>query len=615
VLSVFAREITIMNKKRISFFFLPLVFLVLFLSISCAYAQEVILVGNSDDAEEGAVRYDRSRDQLQFSDDGLYFVAFCSSQSQFAADGSLGINTLTPSYTLAVNGDASVSTSLTVDSLFVGSTEISSDGQWTDTGSILHPTDSTADEIVIGGTNEAGADIFLGVDGTAVFNEQGAAVDFKVEGDTEQNLLYVDGSENYIGIGTNTPQTLLEVDGNLSVTTDLSAGNIIYFGSEGAIRDNGSGDVEYSEDGGSTWTDFATASGEWTDAGSYLIPSDASEDVQIDGNLSVNNNVSIANNLSVNNYLQLDVAAGTHGATDPTIAFGDGDTGFYESADDTLVVVINGSQKYNFNESYLQSTSSNGFYLLQGDPSSTTTSYTFSGDANTGIGRNTADSLALIAGGQNIMNLSESGSGSGGVVGIGTQSPEMTLDVSGDVSVANNISIANNLSTGNIIYFGVNGGIRDNGGGDVEFTEDGGSTWTDMASGSGEWSDDGATLTTVDANRSAQIDGELTLTGGMAVAYVAKTGDYTADANDYFIAADGSSGTVTITLPPAASGAGKVFIIKAVDVTNAVDVDGAGSETIDGNATYTFSAQYESIAVISNGTNWYIMYESNMPSS
>lgn len=53
----------------------------------------------------------------------------------------------------------------------------------------------------------------LSVDGSAVFNEAGADVDFRVEGDTDANLLFVDASTDRVGIGTNAPDALLTVDG------------------------------------------------------------------------------------------------------------------------------------------------------------------------------------------------------------------------------------------------------------------------------------------------------------------------------------------------------------------------------------------------------------------
>lgn len=49
------------------------------------------------------------------------------------------------------------------------------------------------------------------VDGAAVFNEAGGAVDFRVEGDTNVNALFVKGSNNRVGIGTATPNSNLQV--------------------------------------------------------------------------------------------------------------------------------------------------------------------------------------------------------------------------------------------------------------------------------------------------------------------------------------------------------------------------------------------------------------------
>jgi hypothetical protein len=47
--------------------------------------------------------------------------------------------------------------------------------------------------------------------GGFVFNEAGAEVDFRVEGNTEQNLLFIDGSADKIGISTNTPASLFHI--------------------------------------------------------------------------------------------------------------------------------------------------------------------------------------------------------------------------------------------------------------------------------------------------------------------------------------------------------------------------------------------------------------------
>jgi len=48
---------------------------------------------------------------------------------------------------------------------------------------------------------------------TTIFNEDGADVDFRIEGDTEANLFYVDAGNNRIGIGTASPTQLLHLKG------------------------------------------------------------------------------------------------------------------------------------------------------------------------------------------------------------------------------------------------------------------------------------------------------------------------------------------------------------------------------------------------------------------
>jgi len=48
---------------------------------------------------------------------------------------------------------------------------------------------------------------------TTIFNEDGADVDFRIEGDSEANLFYVDAGNDRIGIGTNSPGNTLHIIG------------------------------------------------------------------------------------------------------------------------------------------------------------------------------------------------------------------------------------------------------------------------------------------------------------------------------------------------------------------------------------------------------------------
>ena len=76
-------------------------------------------------------------------------------------------------------------------------------------------------------------------------------------------------------------------------------------------------------------------------------------------------------------------------------------------------------------------------------------------------------------------------------------------------------------------------------------------------------------------------------------------------ASDHIIFIDASSNAVTINLPAAASHTGREYELICTDSTNTVTIDANGSETISGDLTITL-VQYESIIIISDGTNWWV---------
>jgi hypothetical protein len=67
-------------------------------------------------------------------------------------------------------------------------------------------------------TANTGAFTTLNTSGAVVFNDAGADVDFRVEGDTEANLLFVDASADAVGIGTSSPTEKVTVTGNMTST-------------------------------------------------------------------------------------------------------------------------------------------------------------------------------------------------------------------------------------------------------------------------------------------------------------------------------------------------------------------------------------------------------------
>ena len=72
----------------------------------------------------------------------------------------------------------------------------------------------------------------------------------------------------------------------------------------------------------------------------------------------------------------------------------------------------------------------------------------------------------------------------------------------------------------------------------------------------------------------------------------------------HIIEVDTSSASVAITLPGAAVAKGMSMVIWKNAAGNNLVLDGSGAETIDGAATLTATAQYASISIVSDGSEW-----------
>jgi hypothetical protein len=95
-------------------------------------------------------------------------------------------------------------------------------------------------------------------------------------------------------------------------------------------------------------------------------------------------------------------------AVTPTLAFGDGDTGFYESADGILSVSIEGDEKFHWVGFNFEAAAAAGLTLRGGAATSTNPVLVpDKTDPDSGIGHTTADQLSLIAGGVQVANLTE----------------------------------------------------------------------------------------------------------------------------------------------------------------------------------------------------------------
>jgi len=86
-----------------------------------------------------------------------------------------------------------------------------------------------------------------------------------------------------------------------------------------------------------------------------------------------------------------------------------------------------------------------------------------------------------------------------------------------------------------------------------------------------------------------------------------KAADYTATATDCTLLCDATLADLTITLPAASTVTGRFYNIKKVDGSrNLVTID-ATTDTIDGSSTVIITAQWTTITVQSDGSNWWII--------
>lgn len=82
------------------------------------------------------------------------------------------------------------------------------------------------------------------------------------------------------------------------------------------------------------------------------------------------------------------------------------------------------------------------------------------------------------------------------------------------------------------------------------------------------------------------------------------TGTATARAIDRVLKADASGAGVTVNLPSAAPNPVTYTVIKTDVTGNTVTIDPSGAQTINGSATRVLSAQWESVTIRSDGSNW-----------
>jgi hypothetical protein len=190
-------------------------------------------------------------------------------------------------------------------------------GFFTKSDNLIFPTLYWADSFAIGGDSTASAAIIFNTDGSAVFNQQGAAVDFRVEGDTDANLLFAQGSTDRVGIRTSTPQATLDVNGNLRIgTLDVGATDSVITHDSGVLQARTIDSRVWSGDFVEAFTDLTDTPSDYTGYGNYLVRvTGAANGLEFVDAASVGTNYWDRDSGVLSPITQGDVIAATSGAT------------------------------------------------------------------------------------------------------------------------------------------------------------------------------------------------------------------------------------------------------------------------------------------------------------
>lgn len=83
---------------------------------------------------------------------------------------------------------------------------------------------------------------------------------------------------------------------------------------------------------------------------------------------------------------------------------------------------------------------------------------------------------------------------------------------------------------------------------------------------------------------------------------------YTLTRLDSVLLVDATAGAVTVNVPAAADYTDRQWIVKKIDASaNAVTLDAAGANTIDGAGTLALTSQWDRAHIASNGTAWFVI--------
>lgn len=269
----------------------------------------------------------------------------------------------------------------------------------------------------------------------------GGALTSNTDIDLDGNDFSFSGT-GFVGIGTNTPAYELDLNGDINLTgAILIAGDA---GTNGYLLTSSAG-------GAMTWTDPSTLGGGtswWDNTDNVLHPIDeyaSVADLVIGGNSTSSANIHLlANGSAVFNQQGNDadfrvegsgqpnalfvqgsdghIGLGTNAPAgflhlartpnwydgSPTLAFGDGDTGIYEQADDNLLFTFGGVWRWHIDQTGFYARAG-GVVKYSGGFNSTNPIFSNAQDLNSGLSFGAADQIHLVTGGVPRISIDSSG--------------------------------------------------------------------------------------------------------------------------------------------------------------------------------------------------------------
>jgi hypothetical protein len=181
--------------------------------------------------------------------------------------------------------------------------ELDQDGHLYVTRKIIHLGDAdtfidfTTDDINFQAGGQNMIDLTSGSQSEITFNEAGIDIDFRVEGDADTDLFFTNAGTDRVGVGTNSPGSKLEVDGditstNITASGDISASGTVFADSFQSATGGSGIDFNDSLD----LTGNITASGDISASGTVLANTGSFNNLISATHLTVGNNISASGN-------------------------------------------------------------------------------------------------------------------------------------------------------------------------------------------------------------------------------------------------------------------------------------------------------------------------------